>query len=62
MTIIVSICGAVPDEPTPTEPTSDEPTVMNLAVMDMSTKLVFLEWSLGLNVILASAVLCMNMW
>ena len=52
MTIIVSICDAVPNGT----------VVMNLAVMDTSTNLAFLGWTLGFNGIVAFVVLYMNMW
>ena len=52
ITIIVFICDAV----------LNGTVVVNLAVMDTSTNLVFLEWTLGFNGVVAFAVLYMNMW
>ena len=52
MTIILSICDVVPSGT----------VVVDLAVMDTSTNLAFLEWTLGFNGVVAFAVLYMNMW
>ena len=52
MTIILSICDAV----------SNGTVVVNLAVMDTSMNLAFLEWTLGFNGIVAFVVLYVNMW